>query len=153
MPYSHVTRTAYGTDAIAYARGHGSGHNGEENRNIFVAGVNMLPDEIVPFEQQMQLVWNKADPRHKTQIDRFIVSFSFDELDPDKPEDLISDTERPAAGQSGSLMVHGGIAQYAWPFPDLPMMAPVPFIPFLEHIIIHALGAGLAGDQVEEPEN
>lgn len=89
MPYSHVTRTAYGADAIAYARGHGSGHNGEENRNIFVAGVNMLPDEIVPFEQQMQLVWNKADPRHKTQIDRFIVSFSFDELDPDKPEDLI----------------------------------------------------------------
>ena len=88
MPYSHVTRTAYGADAIAYARGHGTGHNDETVRNIFVAGVNMLPDEIVPFEQQMQPLWDKADPRHKTQVNRFIVSFATSELDPDSPEDL-----------------------------------------------------------------
>lgn len=88
MPYSHVTRTAYGADAIAYARGHGAGHNDETVRNIFVAGVNMLPDEIVPFEQQMQPLWDKADPRHKTQVNRFIVSFATSELDPDSPEDL-----------------------------------------------------------------
>lgn len=88
MPYSHVTRTAYGADAIAYARGHGTGHNGDEARNIFVAGVNMLPDEIVPFEDQMQPLWDKADPRHKTQINRFIVSFATSELDPDDPGDL-----------------------------------------------------------------
>ena len=88
MPYSHVTRTAYGADAIAYARGHGTGHNDETVRNIFVAGVNMLPDEIVPFEQQMQPLWDKADPRHKTQVNRFIVSFATSELDPDSSEDL-----------------------------------------------------------------
>lgn len=88
MPYSHVTRTAYGADAIAYARGNGTGHNGAEARNQYVGAVNMLPDEIVSFECQMQPFWNKADPRHTTQIDRFIVSFSPDELNPDNPEDL-----------------------------------------------------------------
>lgn len=88
MPYSHVTRTAYGADALAYARGHGVGHNGETVRNIFTAGVNMLPDEVLPFEEQMQPLWDRADPRHTTQIDRFIVSFATSELDPDDPGDL-----------------------------------------------------------------
>lgn len=87
--YSHVTRTSYGADAIAYARGDGGGHNGAKTRNDYVAGVNMLPDSVVQFEAQMQVFWNKADPRHKIQIDRFIVSFSTDELDPDNPEDLV----------------------------------------------------------------
>lgn len=87
MPYSYVSRTAYGTDAIDYGRGRGAGHNGMDARNIFVSGVNMLPDTVVPFEEQMQPLWDKADPRHKTQVDRFFISFGPDELDPDEPED------------------------------------------------------------------
>ena len=67
MPYSRVTRTAYGADAIRYARGHGKGHNGQPRRNIYTAGVNMLPDHAVRFEEQMQPLWLRMDARHKIQ--------------------------------------------------------------------------------------
>ena len=87
MPYSRITRTVAGTDAIAYARGNGAGHNNNEVRNEYMAGVNMLPDEVVSFEQQMQPFWDRADSRHIIQVDRCIVSFHPSELDPDKPED------------------------------------------------------------------
>lgn len=93
MPYSRVTRTISGMDAIAYARGHGRGHNGMRNRNLYVVGINMLPDEIVPFEKQMQPFWNKADPRHIIQADRFIISFALEELNPDNPEDCLKALE------------------------------------------------------------
>lgn len=46
-----------------------------------------MPDTVVPFEEQMQPLWDKADPRHKVQVDRFFISFGPDELDPDEPED------------------------------------------------------------------
>ena len=93
MPYAHITRTAYGADAIMYARGNGTGHNGAEVRNQYVGAVNMLPDEIIPFEQQMQPFWNRVDPRHKIQVNRFIVSFHPDELNRDNPEDLLTALE------------------------------------------------------------
>ena len=89
MPYSHITRTAFGADAIAYARGDGTGHNGAEVRNEYTAGVNMLPDEVIPFEQQMRPFWERAHFRHTIQVDRLIVSFHPSELDPDKPEDCV----------------------------------------------------------------
>lgn len=90
MPYSHITRTAFGADALRYARGEdGKGHNGAEVRNEYIAGVNMLPDSVVPFEHQMQPLWDRAHVRHTTQIDRHIVSFAREELDPDKPEDRL----------------------------------------------------------------
>lgn len=89
MPYTRVTRTAFGADAIKYARGTGKGHNGAASRNQIVIGVNMFPDDVVPFEQQMQEYWDRADPRHTNQVNRFIISFSRDELDPDKPDDVM----------------------------------------------------------------
>ena len=76
MPYSHITRTAFGADAIAYARGDGKGHNDNEVRNEYIGCVNMLPDNVVPFEKQMQPFWDRADSRHTTQTNRFIVSFA-----------------------------------------------------------------------------
>lgn len=88
MPYSRITRTEYGSDAIAYARGDGTGHNGAEARNVYTLGVNMLPDEVVSFEEQMRPYWERAHFRHTIQIDRCIVSFAKSEIDPDKPEDL-----------------------------------------------------------------
>lgn len=89
MPYSHITQTAFGADAIAYARGDGIGHNGAEVRNEYTAGVNMLPDEVIPFEQQMRPFWERAHFRHTIQVDRLIVSFHPSELDPEKPEDCV----------------------------------------------------------------
>ena len=88
MPYSRITRTEYGADAIAYARGDDTGHNGAEVRNVYTLGVNMLPDEVIPFQEQMRPYWERAHPRHKIQVDRCIVSFAKSEIDPDKPEDL-----------------------------------------------------------------
>lgn len=89
MPYSHVTRTRNGAEAIQYCRGEGKGHNQNVERNQYVFGVNMLPDHVVPFEQQMQPFWIRADSRHKIQIDRFVISFSPDELDPENSEDIL----------------------------------------------------------------
>ena len=93
MPYSRVTRTAFGADAIRYARGNGKGHDGSEVRNQFVAGVNMMPDDVVPFEEQMQYYWDHASAQHKIQVNRFIISFSPDELNPDDPDDCMKALE------------------------------------------------------------
>ena len=87
MPYSHITRTSFGADAIAYARGDGTGHNDNAVRNEYIGCINMLPDSVVSFERQMQPFWDRADSRHIIQVDRCIVSFHPSELDPDKPED------------------------------------------------------------------
>lgn len=89
MPYSRITRTSFGADAIRYARGDGKGHNGAMVRNAYTVGVNMLPDDVIPFEEQMQIYWNKASVKHTTQVNRCIVSFAKEELDPEKPEDVL----------------------------------------------------------------
>lgn len=93
MPYSRVTRTAFGADAIRYACGNGTGHDGSEARNQFVAGVNMLPDDVISFEGQMQFYWDHASAQHKIQANRFIISFSPDELNPDDPNDCMTALE------------------------------------------------------------
>lgn len=93
MPYSRVTRTAYGADAIRYARGHGKGHNGHKRRNLYTAGVNMLPDHAVRFEEQMRPLWDRMDARHKIQVNRYVVSFSPKELDPDNEADQLTALE------------------------------------------------------------
>lgn len=93
MPYSRITRTAYGADAIRYARGYRSGHNGQPRRNLYTAGVNMLPDVTVRFERQMQPLWDRMDARHKIQVNRYVVSFSPKELDPDNEADQLTALE------------------------------------------------------------
>lgn len=93
MPYSRITRTAYGADAILYARGHGWGHNGRTCRNLYSAGVNMLPDITVRFEEQMRPLWDRMDARHKIQVNRCVVSFSPKELDPDDEADQLTALE------------------------------------------------------------
>ena len=93
MPYSRITRTAYGADAIRYARGYRSGHNGQPRRNLYTAGVNMLPDQTVRFEEQMRPLWDRMDARHKIQVNRCVVSFSSKELDPDNEADQLTALE------------------------------------------------------------
>ena len=93
MPYSRITRTAYGADAIRYARGYGKGHDGSERRYLYSAGVNMLADRSVRFEEQMRPFWDRMDARHKIQVDRCVVSFSTNELDPDDEADQLTALE------------------------------------------------------------
>lgn len=85
MPYTKITRTAYGREALAYAL-HGKGHDGSEQRNLYVGSVNMLPPDVASYAGQMERYWIRADGKNKTQINRIIASFSTDELDPDDPE-------------------------------------------------------------------
>lgn len=79
MAYSRVTRTKNGADALKYAEGTGRGHNGNEERNEFVSGVNLLAG--VPYAQQMQRYWDKARSNHKIQVIRIVQSFSKNEFD------------------------------------------------------------------------
>lgn len=88
MPYTHITTTRNGAEAIRYARGLGRGHNASNARNVFVSGVNMLPDEVIPFEAQMQIYWNRASVMSRNQVLRVIQSFAPQELDPKKEEDI-----------------------------------------------------------------
>ena len=87
MPYTRITPSAFGREAIFYARGgdHQKGHNDNEERNLLIGSVNMLPDSVMPFEDQMQPVWNHASSSNKTQVQRIIGSFSPKELDPNDP--------------------------------------------------------------------
>lgn len=85
MAYSRVTRTKNGADAIKYAEGTGSGHNGNEARNEFVSGVNLLAG--ISYAQQMQRYWDKARSNHKTQVIRIVQSFSKNEFDPENLSD------------------------------------------------------------------
>lgn len=85
MAYTKITRTANGREALHYAL-NGRGHDGSEQRNLYVGSVNMLPPDIVSYAQQMERYWIRADGKNKTQINRIIASFSPDELDPDDPE-------------------------------------------------------------------
>lgn len=85
MAYTKITRTAYGREALAYAL-NGRGHDGSEQRNLYVGGVNMMPPDVASYAEQMERYWIRADGKNKTQINRIIASFSPEELDPDDPE-------------------------------------------------------------------
>lgn len=88
MPYSRITGTRFGADAIGYAKD-GRGHDGSEGRNQYVGMVNMLPDNVMPFKDQMQIHWDKASTKCKNQVRRVIQSFSVNELNPENPEDVL----------------------------------------------------------------
>lgn len=88
MPYTRVTRTANGRDALAYAYGKGKGHNDNQHRNDMIANVNILLG--VPTEIQMQKYWNRARVNHKIQVIRVVQSFSINELNLDKPADILN---------------------------------------------------------------
>ena len=85
--YSRITPSRNGRDALLYARGGKNrlGHNRAKHRNLLIGGVNLLPDEVMPYEDQMEKYWRRATPRHEIQVRRIIVSFSKKELDPHDP--------------------------------------------------------------------
>ena len=85
MPYTRVTRTAFGADALKYVLDD-KGHNGAEKRNEIVTPIKM--HRGASYEMQMEKYWNKARSNHKTQMIRIVQSFSKNELDPDNPADI-----------------------------------------------------------------
>lgn len=82
MAYTRISHTRNGRAAIQYARGNGQGHNGHAKRNLLIGGVGMLPDDVIPFENQMAEDWERASGRNKNQVRRIVVSLSEKELDP-----------------------------------------------------------------------
>ena len=82
MAYTRISHTRNGRAAIQYARGNGRGHNGHAKRNLLIGGVGMLPDDVIPFENQMAEEWERASGRNKNQVRRIVVSFSEKELNP-----------------------------------------------------------------------
>lgn len=82
MAYTRISHTRNGRAAIQYARGNGRGHNGHRERNLLIGGVGMLPDEVIPFEEQMAEDWARASGKNKNQVRRIVASFSTKELDP-----------------------------------------------------------------------
>ncbi len=82
MAYTRISHTRNGRAAIQYARGNGRGHNGHAKRNLLIGGVGMLPDEVIPFEEQMAEDWARASGKNKNQVRRIVVSFSEKEFDP-----------------------------------------------------------------------
>ena len=82
MAYTRISHTRNGRAAIRYARGNGRGHNGHAKRNLLIGGVGMLPDEVIPFEEQMAQDWARASGKNKNQVRRIVASYSEKELDP-----------------------------------------------------------------------
>lgn len=82
MAYTRISHTRNGRAAIQYARGNGRGHNGHAKRNLLIGGVGMLPDDVIPFENQMAEDWERASGRNKNQVRRIVASLSKKELDP-----------------------------------------------------------------------
>lgn len=82
MAYTRISHTRNGRAAIQYARGNGRGHNGHAKRNLLIGGVGMLPDEVIPFEEQMAQDWARASGKNKNQVRRIVASYSEKELDP-----------------------------------------------------------------------
>lgn len=82
MAYTRISHTRNGRAAIQYARGNGRGHNGHAKRNLLIGGVGMLPDDVVPFEEQMAEDWARASGKNKNQVRRIVASYSEKELDP-----------------------------------------------------------------------
>ncbi|MBE6837909.1 MAG: hypothetical protein E7509_07985 [Ruminococcus sp.] len=85
MPYSRVTRTAFGTEALNYVLNERP-HNEAIRRNEIITPINLNPKK--PYHVQFQKIWFKARINHKTQIIRIIQSFSKKEFDPNNPADI-----------------------------------------------------------------
>ena len=83
MAYTRISHTRNGRAAIQYARGNGRGHNGHAKRNLLIGGVGLLPDDMIPLEEQMAEDWARASDKNKNQVRRIVASLSKKELDPD----------------------------------------------------------------------
>lgn len=87
MPYTRISATANGREAIDYALGgkDEKGHNNAECRNLYITSVGLFPNQPPSYADQMDVYWKQASSRNKNQIRRIVTSFSEKELDPNDP--------------------------------------------------------------------
>ncbi len=87
MPYTRISATANGREAIDYALGgkDEKGHNNAERRNLYITSVGLFPNQPPSYADQMDVYWKQASSRNKNQIRRIVTSFSEKELDPNDP--------------------------------------------------------------------
>ena len=92
MPYTRISHTANGREAIEYALGgsEGKGHNDNNVRNLYITTVGMMYDPSErSYADQMAEYWKLASVKNTNQVRRIITSFSKDELDPEDPKSAI----------------------------------------------------------------
>lgn len=87
MAFTKITAAHNGRKALDYILGQ-KGHNGNNHRNEYVTGVNMVSPDTVSYSDQMERYWNRASDMMKVQVRRVTQSFSEKELDPNNPDDI-----------------------------------------------------------------
>ena len=88
MSYARQSPSKQGKEAIEYCRDgkfdalYNKKSTNNENSCILMGEINMVPDEVIPYEDQMKSLWrHDLNPRHKNEVRRFIFSFAPDEID------------------------------------------------------------------------
>ena len=87
MAITKITSTHNGKKALEYIL-KDRGHNGNERRNNFITGYNMVSSEAVSFHDQMEKYWNRKSEKTKIEVRRVTQSFSVNELNPDDDNDV-----------------------------------------------------------------
>lgn len=89
MAYTRITATHNGAKAIRYL--FGKSHNKSvTDRNMHVSGINLLPESIESYTEQMNRYWIRANDRMKVQMRRVTQSFSKKELSPLDENDILT---------------------------------------------------------------
>ena len=85
MPYSSITHTSRGADALMYAI-HSKSHMHGKERNLLVSPIGFSPGDYYSYLEQFEDTWKYASSKNKNQVRRIIISWSTKELDPNDPD-------------------------------------------------------------------
>ncbi len=88
MSYARQSPSKQGKEAIEYCRDgkfdalYNKKRDDGENSCILIGEINMLPDEVIPYDEQMKSLWrHDLNPRHENEVRRLIFGFAPDEID------------------------------------------------------------------------
>lgn len=87
MSYTRITSTRSASKALQYLMS--DAHDGSNQRNQLLSGINMFDASVIPYDAQMNGYINRASDRMQVEARRVIQSFSRKELNPDNPDDII----------------------------------------------------------------
>lgn len=87
MSITKITATHNGKKALEYIL-KDRGHNGNERRNEFLTGYNMVSPDAVSYYDQMEKYWSRKSEKTKIEVRRVTQSFSRNELNPDDDNDV-----------------------------------------------------------------
>ena len=88
MSYARQSPSKQGKESIEYCRDgkfdalYNKKSNNNESSCILMGEINMVPNEVIPYEDQMQSLWrHDLNPRHENEVRRLIFGFAPDEID------------------------------------------------------------------------